>query len=62
MTSGKLLIYTFILLRHYNMWITKKSKATFHQKEELFSIHVPMAWIHNLTVIDIITLLLSQYN
>lgn len=43
------------------MWITKKRKATFHQVEKLFSIDVSLAWIFNLTVIDIITHLLSQY-
>lgn len=51
----------FILLRHCNMWITKKNKATFPQIEKLFSIDVSLAWMFNLTVINIITHLLSQY-
>lgn len=65
MTFWKLLILilrcAFILLRHCNMWITKKNKATFHQMEKLFSIDFSLAWMFNLTVIIIITHLFSQY-
>lgn len=48
-------------MRDFNMWITKKRKATFHQVGKLFSVDFSLAWVFNLTVIDVVTHLLSQY-
>lgn len=55
------LLHKFKLLRHWNIWITKKGSATFLQVEKLLSTDVSLAWIYNLTVFDKITDLLPQY-